>query len=78
MLFLMVLAVSKLFYQKIINFQIFDLDVEIYPVLVSRLCRWVCQKRLGGKERNAKLLWFGTVTVLCTWLEVHKENCFHD
>lgn len=48
----MALAVSKLFYQKIINFQIIDLDVEIYPDLVFTLCRWVCQKGLLGKGKK--------------------------
>lgn len=33
----MVLAVSKLFYQKLINFQIFDLDVEIYRLSFQAL-----------------------------------------
>lgn len=85
----MVLVVSELFYQKIINFQITGLDVEI--IQFSGFVEGSVRKDFLGKERNIELLWFGAVTLasfrgamlvtgLCTWVEVRKvelKKCFH-
>lgn len=55
----MVLVVSELLYQKIISFQITGLDMEIYPVFISRLCTEECQKGLLGKGKRcwASMIW---------------------